>query len=177
VTRPRVRPRHTWRLTLCAALIGLVGYALVGAWEGFPPEVTSVEHLMFATSFALAVLLLFRRFLASMPWTAALPVAVLGLFLVALSLMVVGTLMTCLAGETIQEEGESFGEALGIAVIWGTISVLITAVQFFYVSLPISWISVLLLRWASGGIEGDASGVVRADELRARRTGLRPSRS
>jgi len=180
-----LQPRHTRRLALCAALIGPVGYVLFGLWDGFPPEVTWVEHLMYATCLALSVLLpvmLFRRLLASMPWTAALPVAVLGLFLVALCLSLLSIPVIYLAGDTIEEiEGESglsgILTALGLGWSVGTL-MFVAALQYFYVSLPLSWLSVLLLRWASGGIEGDdrsPPGMVRASELRARKARAWPS--
>src|SRR5262249_10943602 len=102
----------------------------------------------------------FRRSLASMPLAATFPSAALGLLMSAACFTTACFAATYLTGDSIeevQEEATLLGKIAmsGYCVLWGTLGVFIAALQTFYVTLPVSGLTVLLLRGAVGGASGD----------------------
>jgi hypothetical protein len=108
-----------------------------------------------APCFVIGVLLpawFFRRFLGSMPLSAALPAGVVGLFLASFCIAGAELVLTLLTGGEIEElEDGTLLEKLNMCaflVVWGGIAGFVAAAEAFYLSLPLAWLSVVLLRRA-----------------------------
>src|SRR5262245_447710 len=98
---------------------------------------------------------LLHRFLVSIGWRATLPAAVVGFVLGDLFFNTTFVALIYLGGDSIEEiatEQTLFGKLFwcALCVLYGTFRACRAAAQTYYVSLPLCWLSLFLLRWASG---------------------------
>src|SRR5262245_64691786 len=108
---------------------------------------------------------LLHRFLVSMGWRATLPAAVVGFVLGALFFEATFVALSYLGGDSIEEvavEGTLLGKLFwcALCVLYGTLGACRAAAQTCYVSLPLYWLSILVLRSVSGGAESNPPSLV-----------------
>jgi hypothetical protein len=165
--------RHSERLVLVAVLVGLSWYAFVIGFANALPEpwnqlsnfgAGALDHIPIAASFVLAALVpawLCRRILASMRFGPTFPLSVLAMLPAAVCFVSALFLSTVLFGgvEELQDEPTLLGKlkVTALVIVYWTVWMIASAVKRAGFFLPLAWISLLALRWASGAREEDES--------------------
>jgi len=162
--------------------VGLAWYALVAGlgellpepWSDYrPPDELpardwSLAHLELAISLLLGVFVpawFFRRAFGSMRMDETVLASWLGLLMFVLCFTAAAFTLSLFGGVEEIEQTQTLVEkllmSLGAVLFWSGWGVA-GAVQAFYVFLPLSWLSILFLRWAGSGAERRESLTPRA---------------